>query len=224
MYYMDWKSPRGITYLAKAKIECPEGQILQKLVFKQEKKKEFRYTYECVVITEELTYENVTNEWSDYLSESPDQGDVNLLDQQSLDCFGKGFLASISMEINLLTEKLRYVYKCGKISNAVGRSACEARQTQKHDAENYYLPTLEHHGIKCQGEELLSWFQLQTESNSSNGLLWYNYECCGPPSSGNLHLDEHTIPATALTNKPSGLLLRSMRILSLTFVHCIGYQ
>ena len=182
---MDWKSPRGITYLASAKVECPQGQILQKLVFKQENRKKFRYTYECVIIADELQYETVTNEWSNYLGESEDLGDVNLLTLQGLDCYGKGFLTSVIMEFDLMKQQIRYVYKCGQILNLVEQPTCDMRSTQMHTAEGYFLPTLEHHGIKCRGEELLSFFQLYTDATAPEGLIWYRFECCVVPVTGN---------------------------------------
>ena len=187
---MDSKSPQSISYLTRAKIECPEGQILQSVAFSHKDKKEFRFNYECIFVAAVIEYETITNGWSEHMVESPNQGNINLLDRQSLDCYSRGFLATIFLEINLETEQLRYVYRCGKFAHSEARTACQVRQTPKHDAENYLLTTLEHHDIKCQDEELLSWFQLKTDGKSPYSLLWYNYECCGPPISGIINLIE----------------------------------
>jgi hypothetical protein len=36
LYNMAWKSLTGVTYLANAQIECPQGQILHSLVFQHQ--------------------------------------------------------------------------------------------------------------------------------------------------------------------------------------------
>lgn len=180
---MDTESSSGIIYLAKAKVVCPDGQILRAINFKPLSTRAFLYVYECVFIKGKLEYEKVINQWSDYKGKSPGLGDVNLLEQQSLDCTGNGFLTSFTMQIDLDNEQLRYVYKCGKFINTEYHYVCEARQTQEHDAESFHLSTLEHHGIKCKNEEILSWFQLEQEGNS----LKYNFECCRPPAAGNFY-------------------------------------
>jgi hypothetical protein len=187
-FTMNWKSPTAITYLANSELQCPENQLLNSFQFEHLEKKKFRYKYECGARRSlQLEYKNVTNNWSAYLGWVSNPGDrlgnVNFLDRQTVDCTGKGFLTSVYMEVDFDTEHLRYIYTCGKpISVALEAYKCNDHHTQKYDSEDYRLPALEHHFIKCNKNEFLVKFFLRVDYEAPRGNVWYNYTCCSIPA------------------------------------------
>ena len=135
-----------------------------------------------IKVIQALASDTVTNSWTDYLGWHPDyadvNGDVNFLDRQNVDCSGKGFLASILMEVDYDTDQLRYIYQCGKPASRHPEAECEDRKTTKSDAEKYFLPTLRHHHVRCEKGEVLKSFLLQVDYDLPGGHVWYNYSCC----------------------------------------------
>ena len=181
---MNWISPQGIIYLASAQIECPVGEILHSIEF-EHTFKNFRYAYRCLRANQELEYKTIVNDWTDYLGWATHLvgklGDVNFLDRQLLQCPEGGLMASIRMEVDFEAEKLRYIYKCGKLKSG-SAPTCHDRQTPEIDPVNYHLPTLEQLGMKCESNEGLFKFQLRARYDTPR--IWYNFTCCSLPETG----------------------------------------
>ena len=180
---MNPKSLTGVTFLANAEMKCSDQQLLSGFQFESLNNRRFRYNYECTNFNQELTEEEVSNPWTDYLGWHPDSadsnGDVNFLDRQNIDCSGKGFLATIQMEVDFDGEFLRYIYTCKQpTSLEIDVTKCEDRRTTSGDAENYFLPSLRYHHVSCGVNEAMKSFQLQVDYDPPGGHVWYNFSCC----------------------------------------------
>lgn len=180
---MDPKSLIGITYLANAEITCPEKHLLSGFQFENLNNKKFRYSYECTNLKRNLTADTVYNTWTGYLgwvaAYADSNGDVNFLDRQHVDCSGKGFLASVLMEVDHESKQLRYIYQCSQvISRHLRKAKCEDRRTTRAEAEHYFLPALRHHHVQCEEGEVLKSFVLQVDYDPPHGHVWYSYSCC----------------------------------------------
>ena len=182
---MDWRHPRGVMYLTTAWIECPTGEVLTSIRFEQKALK-FRYAYACVYAGNvKMEYETIKNDLTAFRSEvDGKQGSINYLDRQSVRCpknsgLSVFLLTAVGMELHNDADTLRYIYKCGNVHFS-GDSMCGVRSTPKHQAKDFFLPTLEHLGIKCHHDEGLTKFQLRVEYNPVL-LLWYEFTCCRQP-------------------------------------------
>lgn len=179
-HFINWRSRRGVLFLANAQIDCPEGKVLANVQMERQLNT-FRYVYECFGADDDLEYETVANEWTAYMGLYEKIGrssGVNFLDRQNVDCSGKGFLTSIQMEVHLEAEMLRYVYRCGRKTNALQSQVCRERQTAKQDADDFYLPSLMQHQLRCKDNEGLMKFRLRASYEPPNGYLLYHFSCC----------------------------------------------
>jgi hypothetical protein len=178
---MNWKSLTGVTFLSNAELECPEDRALKGLQFEEDNRKKFRYSFECSTVGGELTFESISNPWSAYLGWNPEyadkNGNVNFLDRQTADCTGKGFLASLAMEVEYDRQELRYLYKCAKVA-PVFSPKCVDRRTAAHDSEGFLLPALRYHAVSCDDGEYLQKFNLMVDYEEPNGHVWYRFTCC----------------------------------------------
>ena len=182
-FIMNPKSLSGITYLANAPFECPAMQLLSGFQFQSLNNRKFRYSYECANLKRELTTDTVSNPWTNYLGWAADfadsNGNINFLDRQNVDCSGKGYLASLEMEVDYEGELLRYNYQYRKPAATRGLDAqCEERKTDPVDAKNYFVPTLQHLHVRCKDNEALKSFWLRVDYNPPEGHAWYEYSCC----------------------------------------------
>lgn len=183
-YDMDPKSESSISFLSKAKIACPQQEILSSFVYEQNDKKQFRYNYECVGIRTKLMTEEIINDWSEwghwnYASpESRRLGNVNFLDRQTIECGGRRFLTSLQTENQFETISMRYIYQCAKPEGRMRKPDCEDRTTDNDDSRDFFLPALQDHNVKCNENEGLSKFFLRVDYKPPRGHVWYNYTCC----------------------------------------------
>ena len=185
-HYMFWRSLNGTRYLASPLVECPLGEILNSVQFEHDFSL-FRYAFDCLDTNQDLGYETVANSWTkdtwtpEFLGK---RGNIGFLSHQNLSCPARSFLASFRLEVNLETEALRYIYKCGKLPSGL-KPKCQDRQSPMTDPEDFFLPTLEHHAIKCQPDEGLFMFKMGAKLVSLSPVIWYNFTCCSPPEMGN---------------------------------------
>lgn len=183
-HHMERMSLQGIVYLANSQMECIIGQVLTRLKF-EENSDQFRYAFDCLGSKQRFKEETFVTQWSAYLGWNPEFvnkfGNVNFLDRQVVICPNGAVLTSIKMEVDRTREVLRYVYKCGKF-NSGPALACREASTVESQAEEFFLPSLRHHDIKCAPGEGLAKFQLRTKYYPH--IFWYNFICCTMPQSG----------------------------------------
>ena len=179
-HFADWISTQGLVYLSSAQIECPKGRVIGSIKFERQMNT-FRFVYQCFRMKGDLLYQTLTNDWTVYRGSSESvvgkRGNILLLGLQALDCSDKGFLASIRMEVQLESDMLRYIYSCArkkKKNSDVGQS-CQERQTANQEADDFFLPTLVRHSIRCEDDEGLKKFQIRSDARSN---LRYNFGCC----------------------------------------------
>ena len=147
-----------------------------------DKSAHFRYVYGCVYAgKEDMVYETIKNDLTPFRDEiDSGLGTINYLDRQALICPKSSginvFMTAVAMELDLETEMLRYIYKCGKVDLGT-ESLCEERSTPKHQTKDFFLLNLEYLGIQCRPDEGLTKFQLRVE-HEPGLLLWYEYTCC----------------------------------------------
>ncbi len=160
-----------------------DRNLLSGFQFQNLNNKKFRYDYQCTNVDQSLALTTVENEWTDYLGWNPDyadsNGDVNFLDRQTVDCSGSGgLLASLSMEVNYETKTLRYFYQCGMPANSHQAPRCKDTTTPKRDSENFFLPSLRHHHVRCDKNAFLQKFYIIVDYDQPRGHVWYHYTCC----------------------------------------------
>ena len=136
-----------------------------------------------------MVYETVSNDWTAYrgLRENlvDRKGNILSLARQALDCSDKGFLTSVRVEVHLESEILRYVYTCARMKkNSDASQSCQERQTVKQESDDFYLPTLVRHSLRCEKGEGMRKFHMRGESELPSDKLWYNFSCCRSPSTG----------------------------------------
>lgn len=178
---MDPKNTSSISFLESANIVCPQYRIISSFIFEQNDKEQFRYIYNCHEMKMNQVSQIVANNWSawgPWLWTDKKRGNVNFLNRQTVDCGQDGYLTSFKTENNHDEGNIRYKYKCAKSRGSNVKNICFERTTKKEDSEDFFLPSLCFHHIKCNENEGLVKFQLHVDYDERKGHVWYEYSCC----------------------------------------------
>lgn len=165
-------------YLSSLQIECPTGEVLSRVQFEQNGG-EFRYAYDCLNTRQNLAYETIANDWTAFRGPQGEAGTINFLERQVLSCPERSFLTAIRMEVRRNTGEPRYKFTCGRL-NFGPELMCLSRSTRRKDPENFSLPGLKQHDVRCDRHEGLTRFQLRAEQDPP--LVRYDYTCCRQPN------------------------------------------
>ena len=152
---------------------------------------EYRYNYKCIGSETEVVTKPFANPWTlwGHTNISVQEGSLNFLDRQKVNCANNGYLKSFQLEANPAKTSIRYCYECAKrVGRVFDQAACSERQTekvhaafwpteedrQKYDSSNWSIISLDQHSVKCKENEALHSFHMLTDVN----LSFYVYTCC----------------------------------------------
>ena len=152
-----------VQYLDRHILDCGDQKVINQFNLHREGNN-FRYNYKCSTggapftgILSKNTPDNENN-----------RGYVQYLDRHDVKCDDDSFLSYFRL-VTGANSTMRYDYRCSKTDKPLTCRSLSTPQNERGDT--YYL---DRHNIKCEDDEALQRFKLETP----DGKIAYNYTCC----------------------------------------------